>query len=121
MGKFIIMILLIFNFRYCKYLVKITMAVNQASTYFNFTQYCSVCAVESKTFQIRLCIYCWCGRCKLTAEERKKFSFTCRICGQLNELDFEKICGKEALKALREETFDMSKEIAKKSHIKDNQ
>ena len=71
--------------------------------------------MESKTFQIPLSIYCWCGHCRLTAEERKKFSFTCRVCGQLNELDFEKISGREALKALRGEAFDMAKEIVKKN------
>ena len=52
--------------------------------HFNYTKYF--------TFQIHNSVYDDSGRCKLTVEQRKFFSFVCKVCGSLVEVnDFRKI------------------------------
>ena len=43
-------------------------------------------------FKIPLSAYDNDGRCKLTAEQKKSFSFVSPLCGYLNELNFMRAC-----------------------------
>ena len=71
------------------------------ASYFNFTKICSACCGGQKTFKIPLSTYDDDGQCKLTIEQKKDFSFVCRLCGHLNELDFIKICNDQTAKVLK--------------------
>ena len=67
---------------------------NQLSDFDFTSRYlnCSECCSDSKKFKIPLSAYGNDGRCKLTAEQKKSFSFVCRSCGYLNELNFMRAC-----------------------------
>ena len=62
-----------------------------SANHFNYTKYCT-CGKPHRTFQIHNSVYDYNGRCKLTVERRKFFSFVCKVCGSPFEInDFERI------------------------------
>ena len=60
---------------------------NFTASYFTFTKIYSECCGNSKKIKIPLSAYDNNGRCKLTAEQKKVFFFTCSSGGHLNELN----------------------------------
>ena len=82
--------------------------------YFNFTKICFLCRKDHKTFKIPLAAYDYDGQCKLTVEEKKRFSFVCRSCRWINELDFIKICNEQTAKVLNRRVDFVMQEVEKR-------
>ena len=66
-----------------------------SASHFNCIKFCT-CRKSRRSFQIHNSVYDDNGRCKLTIEQKKFFTFICKVCGLLVEInDFEKILGKD--------------------------
>ena len=87
--------------------------------FFNFTQICSFCKKELKTFKILLSCYSRSsGQCILIEEEKKKFSFTCSICCSVNQLGFTQMCNEYTVKSLQNKTLQVERVKIEQALIK---
>ena len=69
----------------------------QCFDFFNFTKICSNCNGEMKTFRIPLCDYNI-----LTDEQKKFYSFKCKVCNFENSLSLMTLSNRYAIQFIRE-------------------
>ena len=94
-------------------------SLTSVDDFFNFTQICSFCKKESKTFKILLsCYSCSSGQSILIEEAKKKFSFMCSICCSVNQLDFTQMCNEYTVKFLQNKTLQVERVKIEQALIK---
>ena len=65
--------------------------MSEYKDYFIYTKIC-ICKKDLKNFKIFLSNYDGSGVSILSDEEKSKFSFTCKFCNSLNQINFNTIC-----------------------------
>ena len=73
--------------------------------YFIYTKLC-VCKKDLKNFKIFLSMYDESGVSILSDEEKSKFSFTCKFCNSLNQINFNTICNEYTVRFLKRKAID---------------
>ena len=73
--------------------------------YFIYTKLC-VCKKDLKNFKIFLLMYDESGVSILSDEEKSNFSWTCKFCSLLNQLNFDTICNEQTVRFLKRKAID---------------
>ena len=73
--------------------------------YFIYTKIC-VWKKDLKNFKIFLSKYDESGVSILSDEEKSKFSFTCKFCNSLNQLNVDTICNEQTVRFLKRKAID---------------
>ena len=87
--------------------------------YFIYTKLC-VCKKDLKNFKIFVSNYDESGVSILSDEEKSKFSFTCKFCNLLSQINFNTICNEYTVRFLKRKTIHRQIEKKVKEMLQTN-